>query len=651
MYTELGFVRIVTAVPETVVADVDHNVDSILALTDRLKHLKPDLVLFPELSLTAYTCADLFSHQSLLENAEKGLRKIIEQTSDSKSVYVVGTPLRQSSLLFNCAVAIQNGKVLGAVPKSVLPNYKEYYEKRWFAPAAAATDDKIKINDKYVPFGTDVIFLAEEDPAFSFAVELCEDLWTPVPASTRSALAGANILLNTSASNELVGKADYRRELVKQQSGRCLAAYAYCSAGVGESTTDLVFGGHCLIAENDKILEESQRYQHGEHYITADIDVNFLNHERSRYTTFRDAVEKTAAGNEGNKNDIRTVAFSAAARTGKPENLYRPLAALPFVPADPERRTERCQEVFAIQSNGLAKRMKHTGIYDLVIGLSGGLDSTHALLAAVEACNLLAVEHSHIHAITMPGFGTSDRTLNNVKKLCETLAVNLETIDIRKSCQEMYHDIGHDGETADVTFENVQARTRTAILMNKANLLGALVAGTGDLSELALGWCTYNGDHMSMYNVNCGVPKTLITFLVEHVAGEWADSKTAAILRDIVETPISPELVPPDKQGEISQRTEEDLGPYELHDFFLYNFVRNGFTAAKCQYLASQAFGETYDEEEIAKWLDLFISRFFTNQFKRSCLPDGPKVGTMALSPRGDWRMPSDASYKGFRLR
>mgnify|MGYP000432705899 CR=1 FL=1 len=650
MFKQTGYVRVAAAVPETVVADVEQNTENIKSVLRYVSSCRPDVIIFPELCLTSYTCGDLFGHRSLHDNVESGLLSLLDETANDDTVIVVGAPLRVKSQLFNCAVVVQSGKILGAVPKSFLPNYNEYYEKRWFSPASSADANHIEACGQSVPFGADIVFQPQaEAEGFTFAVELCEDLWAPIPPSTNYALGGANILLNISASNDLVGKSSYRRELVKHQSGRCLSAYAYCSAGVGESTTDMVFGGQCIIAENDSVLAESDRFRRDSHYTVADIDTQLLTHERCQYTTFHDAVDRINRDSATGTSSLRDVRFQARIESSElPAEIYRGVDALPFVPSQASQRTERCREVFSIQSTGLAARMKHTGLNDLVIGLSGGLDSTHALLVAVEACNLLGVDHSKIHAITMPGFGTSDRTLDNVKSLCAKLGVELETIDIKNICEQHFHDIGHDGQNHDVTYENVQARERTRILMDKANMLNGLVVGTGDLSELALGWCTYNGDHMSMYSVNTGVPKTLITFLVEYVAELWDDEETESILNSILETPVTPELIPPDSQGRITQRTEEAIGPYELHDFFLYHFIRHGFTARKTLFLACLAFGESYNEDTIKKWLHVFIRRFFSNQFKRSCLPDGPKVGTIALSPRGDWRMPSDAVSKGF---
>ncbi|MFO7821323.1 MAG: NAD(+) synthase [Lentisphaeria bacterium] len=650
MYKEFGYVRVGTAVPYVVVGAVTQNVKNMLALSNLLEPDKCDVVLFPELSLTAYTCADLFEQDTLLDAALEGLQEFVDKTAGSQTVYIIGAPLRSDAQSFNCAVVIQSGKILGAVPKTVIPNYREFYEKRWFTSARDAHRREIELCGQSVPMGADLLFRARSAPNFVFGVELCEDLWAPVPPSTHHALAGATMLFNISASDDLIGKSTYRRELVKSQSGRCIAGYAYCSAGVGESTTDLVFGGHCIAAENDTLMQESDRFKRDPDYMIADFDVDLLQQQRRQHTAFRDAMA-SHYGNHQPPRQHRDIEFEAISVKNPSIPLKRQIGPLPFVPGNASQRKETCREIFAIQSSGLAERLEHTGIRDLVIGLSGGLDSTQALLVATEACNRLGLSHSHIHGITMPGFGTSQRTLKNVQDLCLNLGVALQTIDITEASNQHFIDIGHDTKTHDTAYENTQARLRTMILMNKANMLNALVVGTGDLSELALGWCTYNGDHMSMYAVNTGVPKTLITFLIEFVANNWAEQEVAATLRDILETPVSPELLPPDVEGKISQHTEQTIGPYELHDFFLYQMVRCGFPPEKILFLAQQAFANAYDQQTILKWLRVFITRFFNNQFKRSCLPDGPKVGTIALSPRGDWRMPSDASAEEWLRR
>jgi len=637
MIQELGYARVGTAVPRTWVGAVQKNVAELVSLARQAEARECDIVLFPELCVTSYCCGELFHQRTLLAAAEEGLSWFLEQTRALSTVCVVGLPLAMDGQLFNCAAVVKQGRILGVVPKTFVPGYKEYYEPRWFAAGTQARRDTATLCAQRVPFGTDLLFREESAPAFCFGIEVCEDLWAPIPPSSHLALAGAALLLNPSASNDLVGKAQYRRQLVTQQSARCLAAYAYASAGVGESTTDLVFGGHAMIVENGVVLLENERFNRESELTVADVDLDLLASQRLQNMTFSQEL--------GQSRDAlarhREIAFDAQRRNAG--QIERRIDAHPFVPADPSRRAERCREIFALQSTGLATRLAHTGMSDVVIGLSGGLDSTLALLVCVEAFNRLGLDRKGIHCVTMPGFGTSDRTLGNVMQLGERMGIALETVPIAEACELHFRDIGHDGKTHDVTYENVQARERTQILMDKANMLGAVVVGTGDLSELALGWCTYNGDHMSMYGVNAGVPKTLVKYLIEYVASYWSENAVCDVLRDILATPISPELLPTDENGAIAQKTESVIGPYELHDFFLYNVVRCGFRARKIVSLACQAFDHIYDRDEIRKWLAIFYRRFFSQQFKRSCLPDGPKIGTVSLSPRGDWRMPSDA--------
>ncbi len=646
MTSDFGYVRIAAAVPPVQPGAVAANVQGMLDAAQDLQQMQPDIVLFPELCVTAYTCADLFQQTALLDAAEAGLGTFAAATADNPAVLVVGVPLRQDGVLFNCAAVLQGGHVLGVVPKTFIPGYREYYETRWFAPAQAARSDHIRVCGGLVPFGTNLLFSDPQRSAFCMGVEICEDLWAPSPPSTALALAGATVIVNPSASNALVGKADYRRSLVQQQSARCLAAYAYCSAGVGESSTDMVFGGHALVAENGVLLAETDRFERARTTLTMDVDLDFVQHERINNAVFSQAVQQHAESGRqccGSACACHRIPVHTRGQL-PPRPLQRRVDRHPFIPGDPSRRRERCQEIFAIQSSGLATRLQHTGIRDVVIGLSGGLDSTLALLVVRDAYSRLGLAPSGVHCLTMPGFGTSERTLGNVHALCEGLGVALTTVDITPSCRQHMADIGHDGETGDIAFENVQARERTQILMDKANMLGGLVVGTGDLSELALGWCTYNGDHMSMYAVNSGVPKTLVRYLIEYVASSRSTPAVAQVLTDILDTPISPELLPPDRHGQISQQTEAVVGPYELHDFFLYHCIRCGFAPDKVLFLAEQAFGTAYPAAELRQWLQVFCKRFFQQQFKRSCLPDGPKVGTIALSPRGDWRMPSDAS-------
>ncbi len=639
MIREFGYVRVGTAVPVVRAADVTGNVERLVASAKHANDAGCDLVVFPELCITGYTCADLFLNMHLLNTAEQGLADFLDRTADLPPVFVVGMPLLMDGELFNVAVVVQGGGICGIVPKTFIPGNGEYYEPRWFSSGKVAGQAKdytfVEVAGHAAPFATDLLLECKDMPGFLLGVEICEDLWAPIPPSTYRALDGATVLVNLSASNELVGKADYRRHLVQQQSARCLAAYAYCSAGVGESTTDMVMGGHCLIAENGRILAESDRFQRSAQLTYADVDVEFLNHERIGRKTF--SQNRQLHRREDN------VQFQFDCTPARREKLERWVDPQPFVPGDPARRHDRCQEIFAIQSTGLATRLHHTGLRDVVIGLSGGLDSTLALLVCIEAFQALGLDLAGIHAYTMPGFGTTARTKGNAEALCEALGIPLETVNIGPACERHFADIGHDGKTHDIAYENVQARERTQILMDASNMHRALVVGTGDLSELALGWCTYNGDHMSMYAVNTGVPKTLVSYLIAYYADEKADATVAAILRDVLDTPISPELLPPDENGEIAQKTEHVVGPYLLHDFFLYYVVRCGFPPAKVLFLAKQAFADTHDEATLRKWLREFLRRFFSQQFKRSCLPDGPKVGTIALSPRGDWRMPSDA--------
>lgn len=640
MIASFGYVRLGAAVPEVRAAAVSDNVSSMLALARQATAAGCDVVAFPELCICGYTCGDLFAQRRLTDACLAGLYRFADETAALAPLFVVGLPLVVDGLLFNVAAAVSRGTVVGLVPKTFIPGYREYYEPRWFAAEAARCRGRVDLPAGTVPFGADLVFRPDAGADLRLGIELCEDLWAPIPPSSTLALAGATVLLNLSASNDLVGKSDYRLELVRQQSARCLAAYVYCSAGVGESTTDLVFGGDCILAENGTLLARGTRFQRGAQLTTADVDTQFLQHERQCSTTFTQAVVR-GAGN--GLHEIREVLFAApAAERGR--ELQRPVAAHPFVPSDPQVRHDRCQEIFAIQSSGLATRLAHTHAQAVVIGLSGGLDSTLALLVCIEAFTRLGLPLSGIHAITMPGFGTTDRTRGNAEALCRRLGITLATIPIAASCRQHFADIGHDGTTGDITYENVQARERTQILMDRANMVGGPVIGTGDLSELALGWCTYNGDHMSMYGVNVGVPKTLVRYLLGYYADDKASADTATVLRDVLATPISPELLPPDADGSIAQKTEAVVGPYELHDFFLYYSIRCGFPPRKVLLLARHAFGVAYTPALLRQWLRLFLRRFFAQQFKRSCLPDGPKVGTIALSPRGDWRMPSDAS-------
>ncbi|MGI5894707.1 MAG: NAD(+) synthase [Candidatus Merdivicinus sp.] len=627
--SDFGYVKIAACSPKVAVANPVKNAAFLLESIRQASAEGAQVILLPELSLSSYTAADLFHQDRLIHCCEEALTQILAETTDESAVIALGMPVRVNDALYNCGVVIQNGKILGVVPKESIPNYQEFYEKRWFASGSSALVEEIALCGQTVPFG-EMLFRFGE---LVVGVEICEDLWVPFPPSSRLAMSGANLILNLSASNELVAKDEYRRNLIVGQSGRCICAYAYASAGIGESTTDLVFGGACTIAENGTILAESERFCPDGSMTTACIDVSRLMAERRKDGSFHDNAALFSGC-------VRTISGTLAPLSmEKMDRLYDPT---PFIPHDERTRADRCREIFAIQSVGLARRMAHTGMKRAVIGISGGLDSTLALLVAHEAMKRLQLPEQNILCVTMPGFGTTDRTYQNALELIRSLGAELREIDIKPSCLQHMQDIGHDPAVHDVTYENTQARERTQILMDLANKEGGLLVGTGDLSELAMGWCTYNGDHMSMYGVNASVPKTLVRHLVAFVAEE-SDPRTAAVLREVLDTPVSPELLPPDENGQIQQKTEEKIGPYELHDFFLYHFLRFGFDREKLAMLAGRAFGDKYAEAEINHWLSLFLKRFFISQFKRSCLPDGPKVGSVSLSPRGDWRMPSDA--------
>ena len=636
MHKRFGYCRVGAAVPWVRPGAVSDNVASMANLAKMAAESGANVVVFPELCVTGYTCADLFFQPALLDAAEKGFAAFLKKIWQYDALFIVGLPLRMDGRLFNCAVVCRQGNILGVVPKTFLPNTREFYEQRWFTSASATPAQTITLCDEEVPFGTDLIFQSLGVADCSVGVEICEDLWSPIPPCTRQALNGATVLCNLSASNELVGKRDYRLDLVKQQSARCLAAYVYAGAGPGESSTDLVFGGHAMIAENGRLLAENPRFSCEPSLLLADVDLTYLKFERRQNAAYAACAAQMAPG--------RRIVYDAVDEVPSCEGLLRPVERHPFVPSDDALRDSRCEEVFAIQSTGLATRLRHTACRQVVVGLSGGLDSALALLVICEAFERAGLDRAGIHVLTLPGFGTTGRTLGNAVRLCEGLGVSLEQIDITAACKQHLSDIGHSGTAHDIAYENTQARERTQILMDKANMLGALVVGTGDLSELALGWCTYNGDQMSMYGVNSGVPKTLVRYLVRWVAEHRASGQAAAALSDILDTPVSPELLPADKNGRIAQQTEEVLGPYEVHDFFLFHLVRCGAPVNKIRYLAGIAFKDSYRDDELDRWLALFIKRFFSQQFKRSCMPDGPKVGSINLSPRGDWRMPSDAS-------
>ncbi|GHV14355.1 NAD(+) synthase [Clostridia bacterium] len=626
------FVRIGAASLKLRVGDVFFNADEIVKAMQTASERGVSLLALPELCLTGYTCADMFAQDPLIAAAETTLGDILVRTADLDICAAVGMPVRAESQLFNCAVVIHMGKILGVVPKTYLPNYTEFYDERYFSPAARLRGNAQILCGQCVPFGTDILFANVGQNGFTFGVEICEDLWSVIPPSSLAVLAGAEIILNLSASNEIVYKDDYRRELVSGQSGRTIAVYAYANAGYGESSTDIVFSGHSVIAENGSVLVESGKFKFDTDMIIADADIGRIRAERRRISTFSkypDSIRNAIP-------EYRTTDFTQG------DSLYtleRTINPHPFIPS-PGERDRRCENIFSIQVSGLARRLEHTNCKSAVIGISGGLDSTLALLCTVRAYDLLKRDRSGIIAVTMPGFGTTDRTYHNAVSLMKTLGVSIREIPIAEAATLHFRDIGHDASVHDVTYENVQARERTQILMDIANQSGGIVIGTGDLSEIALGWSTYNGDHMSMYAVNCGIPKTLVRVLVGYVADTFAEAR--AVLADIIDTPVSPELLPASHDGKIAQKTEEIVGPYELHDFFLYYMVRFGFSPAKIAYLAKCAFGDKYKRAEIKKWLILFYKRFFSQQFKRSCIPDGPKVGSVGLSPRGDLKMPSD---------
>ncbi len=626
-----GFVKVAAAVPQVAVADCARNAERIVALAQQAARRGVELVAFPELAVTGYTCADLFLQPALLDAADEALGEIVRQTRKLPLALIVGLPLRHEDRLYNCAAVVAQGRLLGVVPKSYIPNYAEFYEARWFASGAGIEEERITAAGQEADFGTELTFAVN---GAEFGIEICEDLWVASPPSSRLALNGAKLIFNLSASPEGVGKHAYLRELVAQQSARTHTAYVYCSAGFGESSTDLVFAGNGLIAENGTMLAQAARFSLDEQLTVADVDIERLEFERRRNTSFRMREE---AGES-------TVIEMELPDALKASALDRRVDPMPFVPADEAHRNERCEEIFQIQSHGLARRLAHTGCRCAVVGISGGLDSTLALLVTVRTFDKLGLDRRGILGITMPGFGTTDRTYRNALKLMEGLGVTVREIPIRDACLQHFRDIGLPESDRSAAYENAQARERTQILMDVANMEGGLVIGTGDLSELALGWATYNGDQMSMYGVNASVPKTLVRHLVRWAADTERDEATRATLLDIIDTPVSPELLPADREGNIAQKTEDLVGPYELHDFFLYNFVRAGFRPAKIAFLAEQAFAGSYDRETIVKWLRVFFRRFFAQQFKRSAMPDGPKVGSVSLSPRGDWRMPSDAS-------
>lgn len=629
--TEHGFFRVAAAVPHVNVADCEANARSIVAVAKEAACKGARVVVTPEMSVTAYTCADLFHNRTLIDGAADALRYVVRETTGLDAVLVVGAPVMKGGSQYNCAVVISKGRIIAVIPKSYLPDYNEFYERRWWQPAddGLSTVDICGFND--IPFGRTQFI---EVNGVRIAVELCEDLWTAVPPSSRHALAGADVMLNLSASDDVIGKYAYLRGLIAQQSARCLCAYVYAGAGYGESSTDLVFDGKAIIAENGRLLAEGKRWQSQPQYVIADVDIEALRRDRMHTTTWGD----TAAREVNCRYNIIKTALDGHADG----ELLREVNPMPFVPSSSADMEERCDEITNIQVAGLARRLDITRTKHLVVGISGGLDSTLALLIAVKTFNRLGLDLKGIIGVTMPGFGTTGRTYNNALTLMRALGITIREIPIADAVNLHFRDIGHDPAVTDVTYENSQARERTQILMDIANQVGGMVLGTGDLSELALGWATYNGDHMSMYGVNAGVPKTLVRHLVKYFVAITDSEEARTALADIIDTPISPELTPAAADGTIAQKTEDLVGPYELHDFFLYQTLRYGFSPAKIQYLANNAFPGR--EAEIDKWIKVFFRRFFNQQFKRSCLPDGPKVGSVCLSPRGDWRMPSDAS-------
>jgi len=626
-----GFVKVAAAVPLVQVADCFYNIEKIEGLMRQASEKGVQIIAFPELSVTGYTCLDLFAQQTLLDGAEAALLQLVSNTADLDILTIVGVPLRTENRLINAAVVFQKGAIRGVVPKTYLPNYKEFQEQRWFTSATELRESTISIGEEEYPMGSHLLFRSGRLTA---GIEICEDLWVPVPPSSLLAMEGANIIFNLSASNELIGKHAYLRSLICQQSARCMAGYVYASSGFGESSTDLVFAGNGIIAENGNLLAESPRFTMEEQLVISEIDIETLQNDRQVNTSFMYGTSGLP------KEKAQVVDFQVRIPDGF--SLTRPVDPHPFTPSG-EALKERCEEIFHIQVAGLAKRLVHAHAQTAVVGISGGLDSTLALLVTVMTFDVLKMPRGQIIGITMPGFGTTDRTYTNACDLIRSLGVTLKEIPIKEACLQHFRDIDHDPSVHDVTYENSQARERTQLLMDVANQKNGLVIGTGDLSELALGWATYNGDHMSMYGVNGSIPKTLVKYLVEWVANHKVDDASRLTLLDIVDTPISPELIPADENGNIKQKTEDLVGPYELHDFFLYHFLRFGSHPSKIYFLAQKAFAGIYDNATVKKWLYTFFRRFFQQQFKRSCLPDGPKVGSVSLSPRGDWRMPSDA--------
>ena len=625
-----GFVRVAAAIPSVRVADCTYNTERIVSMMKDADNKGASIIVFPELSITGYTCGDLFQQSLLIDKANASLGILLEQTAGLDIIAIIGIPVATRGTLLNAAAVVQKGKILGVIPKTHLPNYKEFYEKRWFSSAWQTEETEIEILGHNVPMHTNLVF---STPGANFAVEICEDLWATIPPSSQAALNGAEIIFNLSADNELVGKNVYLHSLLSQQSARTISAYVFSSCGFGESTTDTVFAGNAIICENGEVVAESERFKMEGQLVITDIDIDKIRHLRQINTTFAESRSMHAS--------VAEFVQTLPVEEKEDITLLRKIDSHPFIPSA-DRIDECCREILSIQSLGLAKRLLHTHAKSSVVGISGGLDSTLALLVCVNTYDMLGLDRKGIVGVTMPGFGTTDRTYHNAVNLMKQLGITVREISIKDACLQHFSDIGHDVNNHDVTYENAQARERTQILMDVANQAAGMVIGTGDLSELALGWATYNGDHMSMYGVNASVPKTLVRYVVEWYANNTDEEIVKQLLLDIVNTPISPELIPADEDGNIKQVTEDLVGPYELHDFFLYQVLEYGYSPAKIYYLACNAFEGEFDAATIKKWLTTFFRRFFNQQFKRSCLPDGPKVG-LSLSPRGDWRMPSDA--------
>ena len=637
MLKEHGFVRVGCVVPELKIANINFNVSEIVKQIKIASENKVQILCFPELCITGYSCADLFHQDILIEETLKGIQTIAEETKNSNTIIIVGAPIRENNQLFNTAVVIQKGEILGIVPKTYIPNYQEFYEARWFASGKDIVKKELEIFNKNIPFGTDILFRDKENKEICFAVEICEDLWVVNPPSNFYTLNGATMIFNLSASNTILGKSEYRENLVKMQSAKTISGYIYTSAGINESTSDIVFSGQAMIAENGNLLEQNKEFNPNSNMIFTEIDVKRLMNDRQKNISYMQSKE--------DMKEYRNILFVIEDNI---EELSRKYSKTPFVPTNDKKKITVCSEILNIQSYALARRLKLLNFSKIVIGISGGLDSCLAFLIAVKACEILNISKENIIAITMPGFGTSNRTLENAKKLIQEYKTSFKEIDIKNVCEQHFKDIEQPQNKFDITYENAQARERTQILMDIANKEGGIVLGTGDLSELALGWCTYNGDHMSMYGINCSIPKTLIRYLIKYIA-DTSNNNIKATLYSILETPITPELLPLEN-NQISQLTEKEIGPYMLNDFFLYHFFRYGATPKKILLLASETFKDEYTIQEIREKLELFIKRFFTQQFKRNCVPDGPKVGTVSLSPRGDLRMPSDAEYRMWML-